>query len=248
MTDNKGIAFRGANDTRLYVDRTAAHLHAACANGIFPAFLTIWINRMRIEGTIKTWNDERGFGFIEPAQGGQEIFLHIKALVSRDRRPEIGQPVRFDIETTPDGKKRATRVEIVQPKRQRNRARHDTPAQWGTASLFAIPAFLLVFSLAAILWKVPGWVAMLYLAASLVCFAAYAKDKAAAAANAWRVSESTLLMLGLLGGWPGAIVAQQVLRHKSNKAAFRASFWLTVLANVAGFIVLSSPIRTLLPV
>ena len=55
-------------------------------------------------------------------------------------------------------------------------------------------------------------------------------------------------LLGLLGGWPGAIVAQQVLRHKSNKAAFRASFWLTVLANVAGFIVLSSPIRTLLPV
>lgn len=201
---------------------------------------------MRIEGAIKTWNDDRGFGFIEPLHGGQEIFVHIKAFVSRSGRPEVGQRVTFEVEMAPDGKKRAKRVEVVRPKRQRVRERNDNPAQWGTASLFALPAFFLLFTIAAILWSVPGWVAGLYLGASFVCFVVYALDKSAAAADRWRVSEDTLLGLGLIGGWPGAIIAQQVLRHKSNKASFRAKFWATVIANVLGFIALSSPLRAML--
>ena len=34
---------------------------------------------MRFDGKLKSWNDDRGFGFIEPLQGGQEIFVHIKS-------------------------------------------------------------------------------------------------------------------------------------------------------------------------
>ncbi|MDO8959600.1 MAG: DUF1294 domain-containing protein [Rhodocyclaceae bacterium] len=201
---------------------------------------------MRIEGAVKTWNDERGFGFIEPRHGGQEIFLHIKAFVGRSGRPEVGQRVTFEVEMSPDGKKRAKRVEVVKEVRRNVRARNDNPAQWGTASYFAIPAFFVVFALTALIWKVPSWVAGLYLGASLVCFVFYAMDKSAATAESWRISEDTLLALGLVGGWPGAIVAQQVLRHKSNKASFRAKFWATVVANVLGFVVLSSPLRAVL--
>jgi uncharacterized membrane protein YsdA (DUF1294 family)/cold shock CspA family protein len=201
---------------------------------------------MRIEGAVKTWNDDRGFGFIEPLHGGQDIFVHIKAFVSRSGRPEVGQRVTFEVEMAPDGKKRAKRVEVVRIKRQGIRERNDNPAQWGTATLFAIPAFFVLFSIAAFLWKVPGWVAALYLGASVLCFVVYAVDKSAAAADRWRVSEDTLLGLGLIGGWPGAIVAQQVLRHKSNKATFRAKFWATVIVNVLGFLALSSPLRAML--
>jgi uncharacterized membrane protein YsdA (DUF1294 family)/cold shock CspA family protein len=201
---------------------------------------------MRIEGTVKTWNDERGFGFIEPLHGGQEIFLHIKAFVVRSGRPEVGQRVTFEVEMTPDGKKRAKRVEVVKVVRRIIRARNDNPAQWGTASYFAIPAFFVVFALTALIWKVPSWVAGLYLGASLVCFVFYAMDKSAATTESWRISEDTLLALGLVGGWPGAIVAQQVLRHKSNKASFRAKFWATVVANVLAFVALSSPLRAVL--
>jgi uncharacterized membrane protein YsdA (DUF1294 family)/cold shock CspA family protein len=201
---------------------------------------------MRIEGTVKTWNDERGFGFIEPLHGGQEIFLHIKAFVVRSGRPEVGHRVTFEVEMTPDGKKRAKRVEVVKVVRRIVRARNDNPAQWGTASYFAIPAFFVVFALTTLIWKVPSWVAGLYLGASLVCFVFYAMDKSAATAESWRISEDTLLALGLVGGWPGAIVAQQVLRHKSNKASFRAKFWATVVANVLGFVALSSPLRAVL--
>jgi len=201
---------------------------------------------MRIEGAVKTWNDERGFGFIEPLHGGQEIFVHIKAFMSLSGRPEVGQRVTFEVEMAPDGKKRAKRVEVVKAKRQSARARNDNPAQWGTATLFAIPAFLVLVAIAAFLWKIPGWVAGLYIGASVVCFVVYAIDKSAAAADRWRVSEDTLLGLGLIGGWPGAIVAQQFLRHKSNKASFRAKFWATVIANVLGFLALSSPLRAML--
>ncbi|NMG31891.1 cold shock and DUF1294 domain-containing protein [Aromatoleum evansii] len=201
---------------------------------------------MRIDGTVKTWNDDRGFGFIEPLHGGQEIFVHIKAFVSRSGRPEVGQRVTFEVEMTPDGKKRAKRVEVVRARRQSVRVRNDNPAQWGTATLFAIPAFFVLFTIVAYFWKVPGWVAGLYLGTSVVCYVVYAADKRAATADRWRVSEDTLLGLGLIGGWPGAIVAQQVVRHKSNKATFRAKFWVTVIVNVLAFLVLSSPLRAML--
>jgi uncharacterized membrane protein YsdA (DUF1294 family) len=72
----------------------------------------------------------------------------------------------------------------------------------------------------------------------------YAHDKSAAQANEWRTPEGTLLMLGLLGGWPGAIVAQQMLRHKTSKISFRIAFWLTVLVNVGAFLVFTTPLRS----
>lgn len=67
-----------------------------------------------------------------------------------------------------------------------------------------------------------------YLAASVVTFAFYAFDKAAARKAHWRTPEITLHALGLLGGWPGALAAQHLLRHKSAKRSFLAVFWLTV--------------------
>ena len=197
---------------------------------------------MRFEGTLKSWNDERGFGFIEPMQGGQEIFVHIKAFEARSGRPQIGQPVTFEVELNPQGKKRAKRVRVVQVARATRRQRNNTPAQWGTASYFAIPTFLLFYLLVALAWRVPDWVGGLYLVASAVCFVVYSVDKAAAVAGRWRVSEGTLIILGAAGGWPGAIIAQQILRHKSNKAAFRSAFWGSVVVNVIAFVVFTSPL------
>jgi uncharacterized membrane protein YsdA (DUF1294 family) len=84
-------------------------------------------------------------------------------------------------------------------------------------------------------WGVPTVLAVLYPAASIVCYIAYWVDKRAAQSGGWRIKESTLLLLGLAGGWPGAILAQVFLRHKSSKPSFRWRFWLTVLLNVAAF-------------
>lgn len=73
----------------------------------------------------------------------------------------------------------------------------------------------------------------LYLLLSLCTFIAYAFDKSAARKGRWRTKESTLHLMSLLGGWPGALFAQHLLRHKSVKAAFRQLFWLTVVTNLA---------------
>lgn len=197
---------------------------------------------MRFEGNLKSWNDERGFGFIEPRLGGQDIFVHIKSFDDRPRRPEVGLPVSFEVELNAEGKKRARHVQVLRVSRTARRPRDQSPAQWGTATYFAIPLFLILFTVAAIVWRVPGWVPLAYLAVSVLCFIAYAMDKSAAVAGRRRIPESTLLSLGLVGGWPGAIIAQQVLRHKSVKAEFRAKFWASVLANVVLFIALSSPL------
>ena len=202
---------------------------------------------MPFTGTIQSWQDDRGFGFIEPTQGGQAVFVHIKSFSSLGgSRPQVGQRVTFEVELNHQGKKRAKNVTLVRtatksvlPKQRRGA---DSPAQWGTASLFALPAFLLVYAAVAVIWRVPGWVAALYVGASVVCALVYAIDKSAAKAGRWRVSESTLHTLSLVGGWPGALVAQQVLRHKSNKASFRSAFWGTVVVNVAGFVAIHSPL------
>lgn len=84
-------------------------------------------------------------------------------------------------------------------------------------------------------------VAALYAGLSIITFVVYAMDKSAATRGNWRTKESTLHLLALAGGWPGALLAQQLLRHKSAKASFRRVFWVTVLVNVAAFVVLGSP-------
>lgn len=211
---------------------------------------------MRFEGTIKSWNDERGFGFIEPALGGDEVFVHIKAFTMSSLvggRPRVGQRVSFEVELGPKGKKRARLAALVSAapssassspvsSRRRSLSSSSTsPAQWGTATLSAIPAFLVLALVVSVLWKPPAWLALVYAGLSVVTFVTYAMDKSAAVQGQWRTPESTLHTLSLVGGWPGALLAQQYLRHKSTKAPFRAVFWLTVLGNVAGFVWLASP-------
>lgn len=196
---------------------------------------------MRFEGFIRSWNEERAFGFIEPAQGGQEVFVHITAFPARSGRPPLNQRVSFKVELNRDGKKRAKKVALVSPARVIRTRPRQRGTKWGGASLFAVPAFVLLYLVVAMAWRVPRVVAVGYLASSLVCFVAYAADKYAARAGGWRTRESTLLLLGLVGGWPGALLAQQFMRHKSVKASFRAAFWLTVAVNVSAFVLLSSP-------
>jgi uncharacterized membrane protein YsdA (DUF1294 family) len=83
----------------------------------------------------------------------------------------------------------------------------------------------------ALTGQLPLAVVGLYAGASLLAFAIYARDKAAAQNGRWRTPENTLHMIALFGGWPGALLAQRVLRHKSRKVSFQASFWATVLIN-----------------
>jgi uncharacterized membrane protein YsdA (DUF1294 family) len=102
--------------------------------------------------------------------------------------------------------------------------------------------FAAIYAGAMLVWDLPWLIAGAYLITSLSCFVAYAVDKSAARNGSWRTPERTLLLLGLVGGWPGGLLAQQWLRHKTSKRPFRQMFWVTVLANIVGFLWLSSRI------
>lgn len=65
---------------------------------------------MRSHGTLVKWNDERGFGFIQPGTATDELFVHISAFPRDGTRPRIGEVVSFEIDLREDGKKRAVRL------------------------------------------------------------------------------------------------------------------------------------------
>jgi cold shock CspA family protein len=70
---------------------------------------------MRTQGTLSKWNDDRGFGFITPSQGGQDIFVHISAFPKDGNRPKLGETLTFETETDNNGKTRA--IKLLYPDR-----------------------------------------------------------------------------------------------------------------------------------
>lgn len=97
-----------------------------------------------------------------------------------------------------------------------------------------IPVLILPFGLAYSYYYgfTPLLLPLIFFVVSVITYFIYAKDKSAAENNEWRTPENTLHIHSILCGWPGAIVAQQRLRHKTRKASFRIVFWLTVIVNV----------------
>jgi uncharacterized membrane protein YsdA (DUF1294 family)/cold shock CspA family protein len=195
----------------------------------------------RLHGTLTSWDDDRGFGFITPAQGSGKAFVHIKAFQPGPARPQRGEQVTFEVEQSPEGKLRATRVRLngqrTSPLTRRPSSRGRPSAAW----YLPIFGFAIGYIVVNALWGIPLWVAGFYLAVSIVCFLVYAADKSAASAGRWRVSETTLLLWGVACGWPGAIVAQQTLRHKTQKTSFQSAFWGSVVVNLIVFAVFATP-------
>lgn len=99
------------------------------------------------------------------------------------------------------------------------------------ALLFPI-AFLAVIGVAAFHGAIPTWVAVVYGTGSLITGFAYASDKRSARSGEWRTPEETLHWLEMLGGWPGALIAQRLLHHKTRKGSFQFNYWCIVLAHL----------------
>lgn len=93
-------------------------------------------------------------------------------------------------------------------------------------------AFLLFLMIGALLRSLPPAVPVTYLLASFLSAAVYAYDKAQAQAAGWRIPESTLHAIDFLGGWPGGLVTQVLIRHKNRKRSFQISFWLLVVPHL----------------
>ena len=194
---------------------------------------------MRYQGKITRWQDAQGYGFISPNQGGAEVFVHIKSFANRQRRPEVGQIVTYELAQDERGRRQARATDFVGAAKKARNARSTAASR---LPLLLAGLFLAFVTLSVLAGKLPLALLGLYAGASPIAFIAYAIDKSAARQQRWRTQESTLHLLALIGGWPGALVAQNRLRHKTSKGSFLAVFWVCVLLNCAALGLLLSPV------
>jgi uncharacterized membrane protein YsdA (DUF1294 family)/cold shock CspA family protein len=191
-----------------------------------------------MKGTLTQWDDAKGYGFIAPDAGGPKVFVHVKAFGLRPHRPFVGERLSYGEGQDAQGKKRAVDVRSLAPRAAPPAA---APRDTGRV-LLLIPAFAGLVLVTHLAWGVPHWLWGIYSAMSMASFITYWLDKRAAARGDWRVAESTLHALSLFCGWPGALLAQRLLRHKSVKPAFRRVYWATVAVNIAAFVAIFTPL------
>ncbi len=197
---------------------------------------------MRARGRVTRWNDDRGFGFITPDEGGRGVFVHVKAFRG-GRRPQVGDAVEFTVTTDDRGRPEATEVRPVDagPRARPGHATSGPPAERQPsppstrglvgAGLTAVAA-LAALAVLVVTDALPAVLLLAQLGLCALSFALYAGDKTAARVGARRVPEAGLHLVDLLGGWPGGLVARHVLRHKTRKQPFQRNFWVTAALNV----------------
>lgn len=182
---------------------------------------------MRLAGRVREWHDDKGFGFLAPVNGGDFVFAHIHEFQRGSRRPVIGDIVTYRLGKDPRGRFRAFEVRYAGQKQETSREATRLPrAALGATALIAAAG-------AAAFGIVPTFVAGVYLALSAVSYVLYGYDKTSAERSVRRTPESSLHVADLLGGWPGALIAQQQFRHKTIKQPFQSVFWMTVVLNLA---------------
>ena len=191
---------------------------------------------MRLKGKLIKWNNEKAFGFIAPNGGGDQVFIHKTGFSNRIRTPQINDVITFSISKDKQGRYCANDATYAGEKLKVKQAKGSNKF-----SIYLSGIFLGSIALALTVGYLPKNIVFIYLGMSFVTFFAYALDKSKAKRGAWRTPESTLHALALVGGWPGAAIAQQLLRHKSQKKDFRFVFWLTVIINCCALAWLISP-------
>lgn len=181
---------------------------------------------MRYQGKLKAWKDRKGFGFIAPDDGGDQVFVHITSFINRHRRPFANELVTYEISSDSNGRKQAISVLF---------ADEGVPSRcsflFRNSAILLSVSFIFFVSAATLAEKLPIAVLGIYLIASTITFFYYGHDKAAAIQNRWRTQETTLHLFALVGGWPGALAAQRLFHHKSKKQSFQIVFWTTVTLN-----------------
>ncbi|CAM3603429.1 cold shock and DUF1294 domain-containing protein [Parendozoicomonas haliclonae] len=191
---------------------------------------------MKVEGTLRRWDEDKGFGFIRPNGGNRDVFVHIKSCQSKLNAEHVGETVSFGIGKDKEGRVCAIDVRLTQAsthkkaqKQARSQSPKSMPKNW-LALILGI-GFIAFIGYAVFINRYP--LEMLYLigGASVISFLLYAKDKWSAQQGNWRTPENTLHLFSILGGWPGAALAQTLFNHKTTKQSFRAMFWVTVVAH-----------------
>ncbi len=189
-------------------------------------------------GKLKKWKDDRGFGFIQPRDGSQEVYLHISELKDSTRRPQENDTIYYYTIVESNGKIRACNAFISGARIKstssssslsNNVASDRSPNTSFPIAKMILPLLLPGFGTAHFILITKNPLPLIiYVVMSLLTYALYADDKSRAKRKQWRTPEQTLHLFELAGGWIGGFLAQRILRHKNRKSTYQLVFWTIV--------------------
>jgi uncharacterized membrane protein YsdA (DUF1294 family)/cold shock CspA family protein len=203
---------------------------------------------MQLTGTVVFWRDDKGFGFVLCEQTGQKLFFHIRDNAKPDVRPHHGAALQFALAQDKQGRDIAAPWQLAetvttQPAQLQHKLSGAAEIERANqiALLFRV-SFLGAVVIALLFGRLLYVLPLLYVEASLFTYWLYRADKEAAIArHGNRLAEESLQLFSLIGGWPGAYIAQQQLAHKRSKLSFRREFGFVILGNTLLVIWLLSP-------
>ncbi len=174
----------------------------------------------REKGTLISWNNDKGYGFIRPDNNKEDIFLHVKSLAHNQRRPKVKDVLMYEVDVDEKQQHYAHSAKIK-------------GIAWSYFNIiwFSITILFGIYVYFVLQQKLPFHPLAIYAAMSLLTIWAYSRDKRAARLGAWRTPERRLHIFEMLGGWPGALLAQRCYRHKSRKIKYQVIFWMIVASH-----------------
>ena len=205
---------------------------------------------MRDQGRLVEWFDDKGYGFIQPNDSSKDrVFLHIKDFARQGPRPITGCALEYVVQLDGQGRYKAKQVTYLkasqtqkkshqQPKPQKNKSANNLqPMQ------IACVTYIVIIALMTISGVLNSMVLLFISIINALTYWMYAQDKEAAQSGNRRVPENTLHTLAFLGGWPAAWLAQQRLRHKTQKQPFRKIYFCTIAFHILLICWLISPLN-----
>jgi uncharacterized membrane protein YsdA (DUF1294 family)/cold shock CspA family protein len=206
---------------------------------------------MRDQGRLVEWLDDQGYGFIQPNDASKDrVFLHIKDFARQGPRPIVGCALEYTVVQDGKGRFRAHQVTYlkatqVQAKAQKMKENIVRLPQKKSPMLLVCIAYIVGITLLRLMGILPLGILPFILLMNAASYWFYAQDKEAAQLGNKRVAENTLHLLSFLGGWPAAWLAQQKLRHKTQKQPFKKIYFCTIAFNILLIMWLISPLNIL---
>ncbi|MEN8426233.1 DUF1294 domain-containing protein [Acinetobacter schindleri] len=206
---------------------------------------------MHDQGRLVEWFDEKGYGFIQPNDAGKErVFLHIKDFARPGPRPIVGCALDYAVILDDQGRYRAQHVTYLKAAQIKAlTAKQKTSINNKKEKLQPMQILCVGYILALVVLSfsglLSGMVVLLISLMNILSYWLYAQDKEAAQLGNRRIPENALHLVAFLGGWPAAWLAQQKLRHKTQKQPFRQIYFCTIAFNIILILWLISPLNSL---